>query len=102
MSPILRDALYIARMDARFMLRRRETIVWTFVMPVASLSISIGTITGNVSSNSRDPVAVSVPAATLDSWRLASDPTPAGSRLSRGPHQFSRGVGILQPAARNP
>jgi len=61
MSSMLRDAFYIARMDARYMLRRRETIVWTFVMPIVFIYF-IGTITGNVSSNSRDPVAVSVPA----------------------------------------
>ena len=34
---MLRDALYIARMDARYLLGRRETIIWTFLMPIAVL-----------------------------------------------------------------
>jgi ABC-type Na+ efflux pump permease subunit len=59
---MLRDAFYIARMDARHLLSRRETIVWTFVMPVVFFYF-IGTITGrNTSTDSRDPLAVSVPA----------------------------------------
>jgi ABC-type Na+ efflux pump permease subunit len=60
---MLRDALYIARKDARYLLTRRETIVWTFVMPVVFFYF-IGTITGNStgSGDSRDALAVSVPA----------------------------------------
>jgi ABC-type multidrug transport system permease subunit len=59
---MLRDALYIARMDARYLLSRRETIVWTFLMPVVFFYF-IGTISGgNGSADSRDPLAVSVPA----------------------------------------
>ena len=60
---MLRDAFYIARMDARYLLTRRETIVWTFVMPVIFFYF-IGTITGNSmrSSDSRDSLAVSLPA----------------------------------------
>jgi ABC-type Na+ efflux pump permease subunit len=60
---MLRDAFYIARTDARYLLTRRETIVWTFVMPVIFFYF-IGTITGNNmgSGDSRDPLAVSAPA----------------------------------------
>jgi hypothetical protein len=59
---MLRDAFYIARMDARYLLTRRETIVWTFVMPVVFFYF-IGAIGGNNgSSDSRSPLAVSVPA----------------------------------------
>jgi ABC-type Na+ efflux pump permease subunit len=60
---MLRDALYIARMDTGYLLTRRETIVWTFVMPVIFFYF-IGTITGNSirSGDSRDALAVSVPA----------------------------------------
>ena len=60
---MLRDAFYIARMDARYLLTRRETIVWTFVMPVVFFYF-IGTVIGNNSgsADSRDPLAVSVPA----------------------------------------
>jgi hypothetical protein len=31
---MLRHALFIAGHDLRFMLRQRETLLWTFVMPV--------------------------------------------------------------------
>jgi len=50
-------------MDARYLLTRRETIVWTFVMPVVFFYF-IGTIIGNSArpADSRDPLAVSVPA----------------------------------------
>jgi ABC-type Na+ efflux pump permease subunit len=59
---MLRDALYIARMDARYLLGRRETIVWTFVMPVVFFYF-IGTITSTINrTGSRDPLALSVPA----------------------------------------
>ena len=60
---MLRDAFYIARMDTRYLLSRRETIVWTFVMPVVFFYF-IGAITGIAtrSADSRDPLAVSAPA----------------------------------------
>src|ERR1022692_806213 len=55
---MLRDAIYLARMESRYLLTRRETIVWTFVMPVVFFYF-IGTITGrNSSSNTRDPLAL--------------------------------------------
>ena len=43
---VLRDAWFIARKDVQYLLRRRETMVWTFVMPVLFFYF-IGTITGN-------------------------------------------------------
>src|ERR1035441_7854329 len=56
---MLRDAIYLAGMESRYLLTRRETIVWTFVMPVVFFYF-IGTITGhNSSSNTRDPLALS-------------------------------------------
>ncbi len=60
---MLRDALFLARMDARYLLTRRETILWTFVMPVIFFYF-IGTITRNAGGggDNRDPIAVSVPA----------------------------------------
>jgi ABC-2 type transport system permease protein len=59
---MLRDAFYIARMDARYLLSRRETITWTFVMPVVFFYF-IGTLRGgNTSTNTRDPLAMSIPA----------------------------------------
>jgi len=41
---MLRDAFYIALQDTRFMLRRKETLIWVFVMPIV-LFYLIGTIT---------------------------------------------------------
>ena len=60
---MLRDALYLARVDARFLLTRRETILWTFVMPVIFFYF-IGTIMGGGRGpiDARDPIAVSAPA----------------------------------------
>jgi ABC-2 type transport system permease protein len=57
---MLRDALYIAHLDTRYLLSRRETLVWTFLMPVVFFYF-IGTITSrNTSADSRDPLAVSI------------------------------------------
>ncbi len=57
---MLRDAFYIARMDARYLLSRRETLIWTFVMPVVFFYF-IGTITSHdTSADSRDPLAISI------------------------------------------
>ena len=59
---MLRDAFYIARMDARYLLSRRETILWTFVMPMIFFYF-IGAIMENGrDSRNRDPISVSVPA----------------------------------------
>jgi ABC-2 type transport system permease protein len=58
-----KDAFFIARMDAWHLLRRRETMLWTFIMPVIFIYF-IGTITGNVggSGDSKDDLAVRIPA----------------------------------------
>jgi len=49
-------------MDAWHLLRRRETILWTFIMPVIFVYF-IGTVTGNIggSGDSKDDLAISVP-----------------------------------------
>ena len=58
---MLRDAFYIARTDARFMLTRRETIMWTFIMPIVFFYF-IGTIMShNSAGDERDPVAMTAP-----------------------------------------
>ncbi len=41
---IFRDAWFLARKDAGYMLRRRETLLWTFVMPIVFFYF-IGTVT---------------------------------------------------------
>ncbi len=58
---MIRDALYLTRMDAAHLLRRRETLLWTFVMPVIFFYF-IGAITGNSYTAPKDALAVSVPA----------------------------------------
>ena len=57
---MLRDALYLARMDTAHLLRRRETLLWTFVMPIIFFYF-FGTIIGNSSGPTKDNLAVSVP-----------------------------------------
>ena len=59
---MLRDALYITYRDLRYLLPRRETWMWTFVMPVIFFYF-IGSVTGGFGSHEkRDPIAVLVPA----------------------------------------
>jgi ABC-2 type transport system permease protein len=57
---MFRDALYLARRDAAHLLRRRETLLWTFVMPIIFFYF-LGTIVGNSSGSAKDNLAVSVP-----------------------------------------
>src|SRR5262245_1056812 len=42
---MLSAALFIARKDIAFLIRKRETILWTFVMPIVFFYF-IGTVTG--------------------------------------------------------
>lgn len=44
---MLRNALFIARKDLKYSLRQRETILWTFIMPIIFFYF-IGTITGGM------------------------------------------------------
>ena len=60
-----RSAWFIARTDVAFMIKRRETILWTFVMPIVFFYF-IGTVTGGFGSsdaNRRDPLALRTPSA---------------------------------------
>ena len=52
---MLRDALYLARMDAAHLLRRRETLLWTFVMPIIFFYF-FGTIIGVVAVGAFIPI----------------------------------------------
>ena len=59
---MLRDAWFIARKDVQYLLRQRETMLWTFLMPIVFFYF-IGTITGGFRGGPRrDRVAVRVPA----------------------------------------
>ncbi len=57
----MRSAFFIARMDVWQLLRRRETILWTFIMPIVFIYF-IGTIAGRSagSSDAKDDLAVKV------------------------------------------
>ena len=58
---MLRDAFYLAYRDLRYLLRRRETLLWTFIMPIIFFYF-IGNVTGGFGSHEkRDPIAVLVP-----------------------------------------
>jgi len=60
---MLRDALFLARKDLRWMFRERATWLWTFLMPIVFFYF-IGTITGGFSgpADNRDPLGVLAPA----------------------------------------
>jgi ABC-2 family transporter protein len=60
---MLRDVFFIVTRDLNHLLRRRETLVWTFVMPVIFFYF-IGMISGGFGRpNEPDPVAVTAPAS---------------------------------------
>jgi ABC-type Na+ efflux pump permease subunit len=56
---MLKDALFIARKDIKYMLRAKETILWVFIMPIVFFYF-IGKTTGGFghSTASRDKLAV--------------------------------------------
>lgn len=58
----MKDALYLAYRDLRYLLSRREAILWTFIMPIIFFYF-IGTVTGGFAGrhDTRDPIAVIVP-----------------------------------------
>ncbi len=59
---MLKDALFLAYRDLSYMLRRRETLLWTFVMPVIFFYF-IGNVTGGFGRHDqRDPIGVVAPA----------------------------------------
>jgi ABC-2 type transport system permease protein len=90
---MIRDALYLARKDVARLLLVRETLVWTFLMPIVFFYF-IGTITGNVtpSADGKDFLAVHVPADS----DLLTDQLLA--RLDAGGYQIMR----LKPEDQNP
>jgi ABC-type multidrug transport system permease subunit len=72
MGEWIRSAAFIARSDLAFMLRQRETLLWTFAMPLLFFYF-IGTVTGGFGGgdpNRPDPLALRTDAprgAVLDS-----------------------------------
>ena len=60
---MLKDVFFLVSRDLRHMLRRRETLLWTFVMPVIFFYF-IGSISGGFGrSDQADPIAVLKPAS---------------------------------------
>ena len=60
----MRDVRFIASRDLRYMLRQKETLLWTFVMPVLFFWF-IGNVTGGFAGSdpdAPDPLAVVTPA----------------------------------------
>ncbi|HYL77257.1 MAG TPA: ABC transporter permease [Bryobacteraceae bacterium] len=59
---MLRDALFLIQQDLFYLLRRRETLLWTFVMPIIFFYF-IGNVAGGFGrANDPDPIAVVAPA----------------------------------------
>ena len=61
MRAMLRDALFLARTETLYLLRRRETLLWTFVMPVIFFYF-IGTVSGGDSAAPVEDLAVTLSA----------------------------------------
>jgi hypothetical protein len=59
---MLRDALFLARKDLRFLFRERSTWIWAFVMPVIFFYF-IGTVTGGYGrqASTRPAIAFQAP-----------------------------------------
>jgi ABC-type Na+ efflux pump permease subunit len=58
---MFRDALYLAGMDASHLLCRRETLIWTFVMPILFFYFLGTIVAGSSSGPQKDNLAVTVP-----------------------------------------
>lgn len=61
----LRETVFVARRDLSYLLRQRETLLWTFVMPIFFFYF-IGTVTGGMgdpggSEEEPDPLALQLP-----------------------------------------
>ena len=58
---MLRDVLFLVYRDLRYLLPRRETLLWTFIMPIIFFYF-IGSVTGGFrGSDEPDPIAVLAP-----------------------------------------
>jgi ABC-2 type transport system permease protein len=59
---MLRDAFFLIQRDLRYLLRRRETLIWTFLMPIVFFYF-IGSATGGYGRGEKaDPIHVVTPA----------------------------------------
>ena len=60
MTSLFRDALFLARTETFYLLRRRETVLWTFIMPIVFFYF-IGTVTSNQSNDAKEDIGVLLP-----------------------------------------
>ena len=62
---MIRDALFVAVKDLKYLLRARETLVWVFIMPIVFFYF-IGTITGGFQSSvtGKDRIAIQADEST--------------------------------------
>jgi ABC-type Na+ efflux pump permease subunit len=83
-----RQVLFIARKDLAYLLRKRETLVWTFFMPIVFFYF-IGTVTGGFGGNAaaREKLTLVAPA---DAGFLADQ---AAQRLEEQGYQVVRSAG---------
>lgn len=95
----LRGALFLARMDTLHLLRRRETILWTFVMPVVFFFF-IGSVASKNSGPPQDDLAVVTPAdAGFLADQMAARLEKLGYKIVRAnssqePQRFARRLEI--------
>jgi ABC-2 type transport system permease protein len=96
---MVRQALFIARKDLQYLLRKRETLVWTFFMPVVFFYF-IGTVTGGFGAPGgarRDDLVLEAPA---DAGFLAQE---VARRLEEQGYQVvARGTATAPDAAAVP
>jgi hypothetical protein len=67
MTHLFGDAWYLARTDTWRLLRNRETLIWTFAMPVIFFYF-IGMVNNNESPDEKDTLAVWAPAISGSSF----------------------------------
>ena len=89
---LLQGAWFVATKDVAYLLRRRETILWTFLMPIVFFYF-IGTVTGGFGSTAdrRTPLAVRGGTNGGVSHRRAHAPA-RGAAVRRRPARHRRGV----------
>ncbi len=102
----LRSAWFIAAKDTQYMLRQKETILWTFVMPIIFFYF-IGTVTGGFTNSGpsavRDSLALESPQAggflVDELQRRLEEEDFEVFRNPQAPERFARRLRLPEPAA---
>ncbi len=85
---MLRDVFFLAYRDLRYLLPRRETLLWTFIMPIIFFYF-IGSVTGGFGRpGQRDAISVTAP---VDAGFLAGELT---RRLEQSNYRVVHGEGF--------